>query len=149
MIRSLPFTSPTAIASCEDELFKLSYLPAREALPQFDTTVKRITAAQGGPLAFFVAMQPSVQAAMFGQLRLDRRVAILRIIEALRLYTTAHNGALPESLSQITEVPVPDDPATGKPFEYHLSGNSATLSSPPAGLPGPWPSYRIAIRKGP
>jgi hypothetical protein len=42
---------------------------------------------------------------------------------------------------------VPDDPATGKLFEYHLDGNSATLSGPKAGLPPPWPSYRISIRR--
>ena len=49
------------------------------------------------------------------EVQLDRRVAILRVVEALRMDAT-HERAMTESLSQITEVPVPDDPATGKPI---------------------------------
>lgn len=80
------------------------------------------------------------------ELRQDRRIAVLRVIESLRYHAATHNGALPHSLSQITEVPVPDDPATGKPFEYRLNGNSADLSGPEAGLATGGPIYRITIR---
>ena len=45
------------------------------------------------------------------------------------LYAASRDRALPESLSQISEVPVPDDPATGKPFEYVLTGKSALVSA--------------------
>jgi hypothetical protein len=130
-----------------DELFKLSYLPAREALPRFDAAFQRIHAEKGGPLTFFVEMQPNVQGGLMAELRLDRRVAALRVLEAIRLSAAADDGSLPESLSQVTEVPIPDDPATGKSFDYHRDGNSATLSGPQAGLPPPWPSYRITLRR--
>src|SRR5207244_2759675 len=95
----------------------------------------------------FAQYLPAISAAITAELRLDRRVTILRVVEALRMDAAAHDGALPEALNQITDVPVPDDPATGKPFEYHRAGNSATLSGPQAGLPPPWPSYRITIRR--
>jgi hypothetical protein len=79
------------------------------------------------------------------EVRLDRKVAALRAVEALRLHVAAHDGRLPESLDQIKAVPVPADPMTGKPFEYRLDGESAVLTgraSPPFRL-----VYRITIRK--
>jgi hypothetical protein len=79
-------------------------------------------------------------------MRHDRRIAGLRAVEALRLYAASHEGKLPEALSQVKEVPVPDDPATGKPFEYRRDGVAALLLSPAAGLKGPTPSYRITVR---
>ena len=62
--------------------------------------------------------------------RLDRHVAALKCIEALRLYTTAHDGKFPNQLNDITQVPVPDDPATGKPFVYTRTGAKAVLEMP-------------------
>ena len=47
-------------------------------------------------------------------LTLDRHVATFRVIEALRLHAAAHDGRLPESLDEITEVSVPEDPATDR-----------------------------------
>ncbi|MFI5454753.1 MAG: hypothetical protein ACHRXM_04820 [Isosphaerales bacterium] len=129
-----------------DDHFKASYLPARDAITQLIAAENRFSSAKMGPFVLFVQLLPAVQAGLKAELRLDRRVAALRVIEALRMYAAAHHGSLPESLNQITEVPVPDDPATGKPFEYRCTGNSAILSGPPAGLPPPWPGYRIAIR---
>ena len=59
--------------------------------------------------------------------RLQRDVAALQCIEAIRLYAAAHGGKFPNQLSDITDVPVPDNPATGKPFVYRRSGSKATL----------------------
>jgi hypothetical protein len=133
-----------------DDWFKASYLPTRDAVAQHAAAEKQLAAAKKGPFVLFVEYVAGVYPAMMAELRLDRRVAALRVIEAIRLSAGAHDGALPESLSQVTDVPVPDDPATGKPFEYHRDGNSATLSGPQAGLPPPpWPSYRITIRPRP
>ena len=67
------------------------------------------------------------------QARLDQRIALLRHVEALRLYAAEHNGTLPAKLSDIS-VPLPDDPFTGKPFRYEVIGNTAHLrGTPPAG----------------
>jgi hypothetical protein len=109
--------------------------------------LKQLAAAKKGPFVLFVEYVAGIYPAMMAELRLERRIAALRVIEAIRLYAAAHDAALPESLGQITEVPVPEDPATGKPFEYHRDGSSATVSGPEAGLPPPLrPSYRITIR---
>ncbi|MGC8640079.1 MAG: hypothetical protein ACP5XB_09410 [Isosphaeraceae bacterium] len=72
----------------------------------------------------------------------------LRVVEAIRLYAAAHEGKLPENLRQITEVPVPDDPATCKPLVYRREGDAAVLALPDARFSGKPPaSYRITIRK--
>jgi hypothetical protein len=131
----------------KDDFYKGGYLPMPEALALFTAAEERIKAVEPGPLAFFVQSQIITSRAIGADLRLDRRVATLRVIEALRMYAASHDGALPESLSQITEVPVPEDPATGKPFDYSLTGKSALVSAPQAALPTPWPSYRIAMRR--
>jgi hypothetical protein len=130
-----------------DDFFKTGYLPVPDALPRIMAAEERNRTAKDGPLAFFVQSLTVISRAFMFELRLDRRIAALRVIEAVRLHAAAHAKVLPESLNQITEVPVPDDPATGNAFEYQLTGNSAVLSGPPAGLLPPWPSYRIALRQ--
>jgi hypothetical protein len=61
--------------------------------------------------------------------RLDRHVAALQCIEALRLYAGAHNGTFPNELSDVTEVPIPNDPIDQKPFIYHRTGSKAALEA--------------------
>jgi hypothetical protein len=62
--------------------------------------------------------------------RLDRNVAALQCVEALRLYTAAHDGKFPKELSSITGVPVPNDPVMQKPFVYRRTGSDAVLEAP-------------------
>jgi hypothetical protein len=62
--------------------------------------------------------------------RLDRYMAALQCIEAIRLYTALHNGKFPNQLSDITQVPVPDDPVTHKAFVYTRSDEKAVLEMP-------------------
>ncbi len=129
-----------------DDHHKAGYLPARDAIAQVAAAEPRRAQDRNGPLALFAQYLPAVGSAMMAELRLDRRVAALRVLEAIRIHAAANAGALPDALSQVSEVPVPDDPATGKPFDYHRDRNSSTLSGPRAGLPGPLPTYRITMR---
>ncbi len=62
--------------------------------------------------------------------RLDRNVAALKCIEAMRLYTAAHDGKFPSQLNDVTQVPVPDDPVTHKAFVYTRTGTKAVLEIP-------------------
>ena len=82
--------------------------------------------------------------------RTERKVAVLRVIEAIRLHAAATNGQLPAKLSNITVVPVPDDPLRGKPFDYTRTGTTFTLSAPtPFGEePGRYntQSYEITLK---
>jgi hypothetical protein len=67
--------------------------------------------------------------------RLDRHLAVLQCIEALRLYAATHNGKFPGSLAEITQVPIPDDPVTQKTFDYNGNGSEAVLKGPtPKGM---------------
>ena len=62
--------------------------------------------------------------------RVDRHIAVLRCIEALRLHATEHDGTFPETLRQISDVTIPADPARGMPFVYRRSGDGAVLEAP-------------------
>ena len=128
-----------------DDVFKLSYLPYRQARPLAVAVEQQQKPQVTGPLAILNELQPSVAACLTAQVRLDRRIAAIRTIEAIRLHAAAHDGQLPESLDQITEVPIPDDPATGKPFEYHREGAAALLVAADVGVRSP-PSYRLTVR---
>jgi hypothetical protein len=59
--------------------------------------------------------------------RVDRHLAALRTVEAIRQYAAKHEGQLPAKLANVKELPVPPDPLTGKPFEYLVEGDKATL----------------------
>jgi len=61
------------------------------------------------------------------QARCERNFEILRTIEAIRLYAHSHDGKLPGSLDDVKDVPIPSNPMTGKPFPYHLEGDTAVL----------------------
>lgn len=62
---------------------------------------------------------------------LDRKIAILRIVEALRLYAASHEDRLPKALNDVDEVVIPVDPVSGRPFDYQLVGDVATLKVSP------------------
>ena len=62
--------------------------------------------------------------------RFDRHTAALQCIEAIRLHAAAHDSKFPYELSNVTEVPVPDDPVSRKPFVYQRTGAKAVLEAP-------------------
>ena len=64
--------------------------------------------------------------------KLDRLVAALQCVEAIRFYGAAHEGQYPESLNDITEIRVPKDPVTNRPFYYYRTDGKAVLQSPRA-----------------
>jgi hypothetical protein len=130
-----------------DDVYKSGYLQPREAIPYLAAAEKRLQSYESGPLALAVMSLNAIRGMHNSIVWADRHVATLRVIEAIRLHAAAHDGKLPESLDQITEVPVPDDPATGKPFLYRSAGDAAILHVPQAGLRNPWPTYRITIRR--
>ena len=93
---------------------------------------------------------PAVDKVLRVRGRLDQRIALLRHVEALRLYAAEHDGTLPAKLSEIS-VPLPDDPFTGKPFRYEVTGNTAHLrGTPPSGMekdPSYHVHYEVTLRK--
>lgn len=82
-------------------------------------------------LAFYMLTLPAMEKVFIAAgARSERKVAALRVIEAIRLHSATTNGQLPATLSDITIVPVPDDPIRNKPFNYICTGNTFTLSAP-------------------
>ncbi len=97
----------------------------------------------------FDDLLPHVLEARRAQGRLERRIALLRHIEALRLYAAEHDGKLPAKLGDIP-LPLPVDPFTGKPFEYTANGATARLrgKSPAEEIrPGYVACYAVTIQK--
>jgi hypothetical protein len=73
---------------------------------------------------------PAVGKIFAARARLQRKVDILRCVEAIRAYAAAHDGKLPAALDAIQAVPIPIDAATGKAFAYKVNGDKATLEAP-------------------
>jgi hypothetical protein len=126
-----------------DDRFKAAYLPYPEAVAA-EPSPEQLKAVEGGPLGLFAGLIPNVTAIRHAEARLDRTVASLRVIEALRLHA-ADRGGLPGSLAEITIVPIPLDPVTGKAFEYRREGEGAVLVGPESD-PKLVLTYRIHLR---
>jgi hypothetical protein len=80
------------------------------------------------PLA--AELLPALRLARMVEVRGQRELAVLRLIEALRMHAAENDGQLPAKLADVTCVPVPDNPATGEPFIYQVNGATAVLELP-------------------
>jgi hypothetical protein len=95
------------------------------------TRYVRERAHKGGLLSVLLS---AVEKVHLAQARVEQRLKLLQTLEAVRLHAAAHKGDLPKSLDDI-DVPVPDDPITGKPFRYSVKDGVATLrTTPPKGM---------------
>lgn len=81
---------------------------------------------------FLDVLLPNIARLRQAQAALEQEVAVLRHIEALRLHAGVA-GRLPANLTEVS-VPLPNDPANGKPLVYEASGPTAHLHA--ALLPG-------------
>jgi hypothetical protein len=135
-----------------DRIFKWTYVPytqARHGLKQADQEMSQLyqrdAAAMANPFLIFL---PATQRINFLDARLAREIAMLRCVEAIRMYAADHDGKLPRSLAEISAVPVPSDPLNGGSFHYELTGGKAVLESaiPPDGGPRDGLRYEITLR---
>jgi hypothetical protein len=111
-----------------DEFMKLTTLPAWQIEAQLGRIKPSKEPALFGPLV------PAVNKIHHRYALLEQRIALLRHVEALRLYAADHDGRLPPTLADVA-VPLPPDPFTGKPFPYTVEGAAAHLRGrPPPGL---------------
>jgi hypothetical protein len=133
-----------------DEFLKWYGLPPMISRPHFyeaSESVKQEVAKMEISFVFARLLIPSFLRVYDAQLGLERRLAALRCIEAIRNYAAMHQGQLPEQLDQIKELPVPPDPATGQPFLYHRDGDTFTLRG--AELQPPTPrkiEYKLTVK---
>jgi hypothetical protein len=135
-----------------DDQHKVIYLPYPKARLAFAAAEKRLKDAPDNEVNRLArTLLPALGKVLAAQNRLDRRIAALRVIEALRLHAAANDGKLPGKLEDVTAVVIPNDPGTGKPFayEYDAKKGIATLTGI---IPGEPPQannlrYRLKIRQ--
>lgn len=91
------------------------------------------------------AFLPASGAIRYSAANAQREIAILRLVEAIRMYGARNDGRLPTSLAAITNVPIPNDPVNGKPFKYRLEQQIAVIEGAPS-LPRGKPPLRIEVQ---
>jgi hypothetical protein len=129
-----------------DEIMKLMNLPTW----QLDALYPKPPPKGELGASLFYGLVPALQKVRGAQGRLEQRIALLRHVEALRLYAAAHDGKLPAKLADFS-VPLPPDPFTGKPFVYKVEGATAHFrGTPPRGYennPAFNVRYEVTIQK--
>jgi hypothetical protein len=122
-----------------DDILKWASVPywqGRDGLARLEKRIRADPATEGN-VAIRLLM-PALVKVYEAQVRIQRQVAGLRCAEALRLYAAAHGGKAPDKLADVTAVPLPIDPYTGKGFEgfYLARGGKGVLEvPPPPGMP--------------
>lgn len=114
-----------------DDQYKWSFVPYAqrgEGLARAEDAIRR--AAREPDLFHFDAILSAVDAASMATLRLDRRIAVLAVIEGLRMHAAEHGGQLPEKLAEVAVEPALPDPVSGQPFGYRREDNTAKLDAP-------------------
>lgn len=126
------FEKWTCLPYLEGEPYMRKLIP--ELQQQGYLSASPAAVAPRDPLSVNQSLLPSL---MLGEAfnRPRRMLAILATIEAIRMHAAANQNSLPAKLEDITAVPVPLDPGTGKPFLYRIVNGQAELLAPPT-LPG-------------
>ena len=125
-----------------DEMFKTYGLP----YPDAEKIGNRIDPSTDALLSS--TLLPATNTVRRARIRLQQRVAYLRVIEAIRLHAFDNAGKPPATLKAI-KTPLPLDPVTGEAFQYSVKEEIATLTG---GNPNPELAttnrvYEIRIRK--
>jgi hypothetical protein len=125
-----------------DEVLKWVPVPYWQAAPSLDE-LEHAPAELEDKLARRVGTW--ILKVMTARARLEQRLAMLRITEAVRLEAAKNGGKLPAGLTEL-RVPVPTDPVSGKAFEYKVDGITALLSGKEAITGSGATHYRYEIR---
>lgn len=136
----------TVYDELRDSLLQWSYVPYWQSRSGVAAAQKAFKATvENDPLLLAFMATTSVCSRndwlWYGPAETERRLATLRVIEAIRLFAANHEGRLPKALDEITAVPIPINPVTGKPFPYKLEGDTAVLTADGG------PAYRIAEQR--
>lgn len=129
-----------------DEFYRVMQLPHPEAIKLAAEAETKLKEEADAVLAR--GLLPTITKVKTAHTRIQQRVAYLRVIEAVRLHAHENGGKLPEKLADI-KLPLPNDPVTGKGFEYGVKDGVATLTG---GNPNPELAatnrvYELRLRK--
>jgi hypothetical protein len=97
------------------------------SLPFWQMTAYLLSSPSAPADAMLQDFLPHIVQTRRAQAQLEQRIALLRHVEAVRLYAAAHDGHLPGQLTDIN-VPLPVDPLTGKAFAYKAEGQTARIA---------------------
>lgn len=133
-----------------DEMLKLHGLPywqAQEAMKKVEKDFENIRMQQ--PWNPMLQLLPALSMANQRLMLVDRKIASLRLVEALRAYAAAHGGKFPASLDDLNDTPAPIDPMTGEHFKYELRGDVAIIDCTffDRGRPAQGWRYELTIAK--
>ena len=130
--------------------FALPYPDAVTVMGRLKARAKAATTTTDPLVRLFALTAPAMEKVHEAHSRTERRMAGLRAVEAVRLHAAATGGKWPATLAEVTRVPVPADPITGKPFAYAVSGPTFTLTAPPPAGDPPHPGnnfrYEVTLR---
>lgn len=119
-----------AYAVQRDNLFKwfaLPYPQAREGMAQAEADLQAAKAEDPVGSILPGMLLPALTRVQERFVELDRRMAALRCVEAIRAHAAASNGNLPASLAEVASLPIPPDPVTGKAFAYQVENGIARI----------------------
>jgi hypothetical protein len=134
-VQAMPHVQVAVLASfyrydrLMDDQLKLLNAPYYEVADRLEQLSKAVAdAARNQPLQPIVSLD--VVSLRRAQVRLERKINLLRCVEALRAYAATHDGQLPAKLDDVKDAPIPADPVTGKAFVYKIADGKATLEAP-------------------
>ena len=111
-----------------DNMFKflfVTYYQGKDYIKKANKEFVNVRAS-ASDLNIFYEFLPAISRCKFLVTEMHARSCALQCVEAIRMYVAKYNK-LPESLSDIKVVPVPENPFTGKEFRYYLDGDTAVL----------------------
>ncbi|MBN9520198.1 hypothetical protein J0H58_16990 [bacterium] len=98
----------------------------------------------------FTPLAPAIQKVAFVRGRIQQQVAMLQVVEGVRVYAAANGGRLPGALAEVP-LPLPLDPFTNRPFVYEPGDGVAAVrgTPPPGGTGDPMLNrvYEVRLRK--
>ena len=116
-------------------IVKWNHIPyhiARAEITKAEATMEKPAPSITSPVPFGSlsgSMVPAYKNVMQASPRFERRIAMLRTVEAIRLQA-AKDKKWPETFDKITLAPLPQDPFTGKPFQWKKDADKITLTGP-------------------
>jgi hypothetical protein len=127
------------------EMMKWTFLPYGQAREPMDASMADLQAkgfiGQSGGMPCVIPivplLLPAVSSATLAPVRLQRDLAALQTIEAIRMSLARSGGQWPQTLDELSFAPAPIDPMTGQSFTYTKleNGNVELILAPPPGRP--------------
>jgi hypothetical protein len=147
-----PKETADAIRPIWDDQRRAFVLPYPRATAELDKVAARaeeLRKARNEPaVALFALGIPAMRKCYHAVARLDRQMTGLIAVEAVRLHAADAKGTPPAALADITAVPVPPDPYTGRQFEYVARADGFTLTAPEIdGISGSGFRFVVALRR--